>query len=140
MKDTLVREVMTPCVEVLRHDAKVSDARKHICDGLFHHLPVVSPDGVLLGLVSSSDLVALSFDAYGVDGARMDAVIDQQFTLKEVMRTELVTVGPDDKLSCAAELLSEGSLHALPVVDRGRHFVGLVTSADLIAYLLSELR
>jgi CBS domain-containing membrane protein len=139
MKDPLVREIMTPWLEVLRHDTKVSDARKQLFYGLFHHLPVVAPDGMLLGLVSSTDLLRLGLDDYGVEPRTMEAVMDAQFTLTEIMCTDLVTVGPDERVSRAAELLAEGSFHALPVVSGDNHLLGIVTSTDLIAFLLAQL-
>jgi CBS-domain-containing membrane protein len=32
-----------------------------------------------------------------------------------------------------------GGFHALPVIDRKRHLVGMVTSSDLIGVLVSKL-
>ncbi len=139
MKDQPVSTIMTPWLEVVRPEAKLSEARRMLLDGLRHHLPVVSPEGVLLGLISSTDMLRLSFDAYDVEGQTMDAVIDTQFTLKEVMRTKLVTIGADETIKRAAELLASGTFHALPVVDESDHVMGIVTSTDLIAFLIREI-
>jgi CBS domain-containing protein len=139
MNDPLVSTIMTPWLEVLRPQAKLSEARRMLLDGLRHHLPVVSAEGVLLGLLSSTDMLRLSFDAYEVTGQTMDAVIDAQFSLKEIMRTNLVTIRENETVKRAAELLSSGTFHALPVVDDDDHVLGIVTSTDLIAFLIREL-
>lgn len=139
MKDQCVSTIMTPWLEVIRPDTKLSVARRMLLEELRHHLPVVSPEGVLLGLISSTDMLRLSFDAYDVSGPTVDAVIDAQFKLNEVMRTKVVTIGPDETIKRAAELLASGTFHALPVVDDSDHVLGIVTSTDLIAFLIREL-
>ncbi|MBL0027190.1 MAG: CBS domain-containing protein [Saprospiraceae bacterium] len=45
------------------------------------------------------------------------------------------TVQHDDTIKEAAEILSLGSYHALPVLD-GNDIVGIVTTTDLLVYLL----
>jgi CBS domain-containing protein len=39
----------------------------------------------------------------------------------------------------AAEKLSVGGFHALPVVDKKRRLVGIVTSSDLVGQLVARL-
>ncbi len=50
--------------------------------------------------------------------------------LSTIMTTELITVGPQDTLAKAAELLSTRRIHHLPVVE-GKKLVGLLTTYDL---------
>ena len=63
------------------------------------------------------------------DGASM--------TQEELMQKDLVTLPVKSTIAEAAEALSEGTFHALPVVDGGGDLEGLVTSTDLIRYLRS---
>jgi CBS domain-containing protein len=48
-----------------------------------------------------------------------------------------VTLPHDGNVRQAAEILAEGGFHSLPVVSGGK-LVGIVTSTDLIKYLLSQ--
>lgn len=50
--------------------------------------------------------------------------------VREVMSDAPVTVGPEDSLQHALDLLDKYEIHALPVVDQGR-LVGIVTDGDL---------
>jgi CBS-domain-containing membrane protein len=53
-------------------------------------------------------------------------------------RSPLKTVTPDSDLKRALELLVEGTLNQVPVVD-GDHLVGLLSRADVLRFLqLSE--
>ena len=55
------------------------------------------------------------------------------------METNLVVINKKATLRQAAEKLSMGNFHALPVVNRRRRLIGIVTSSDLIGELLNHL-
>jgi CBS domain-containing protein len=116
---------------------KLSEARKVLADGAFEHVPVVSGNK-LVGMLSTSDIMRLTFDAGNADLRSMDAVLDHQFALQEVMRKDLLTVAPTDTVRHAAELLVKGSHQTVSVVEEGDTLVGIVTSTDLIRYLLEQ--
>jgi CBS domain-containing protein len=59
-------------------------------------------------MISASDMLELSLAIYGVDSHAIDAMLDERHTIE-----------------------------SLPVVD-GEKFVGLVTSTDVIRYLLAQ--
>jgi CBS domain-containing protein len=50
--------------------------------------------------------------------------------VREVMRTDFPTVGLNDELLNAQQLMQEANLDALPVIDKGS-FLGLLTNRDL---------
>ena len=50
--------------------------------------------------------------------------------VSEVMTPSPVTVGPDDSLQHALDLLDKYHVHELPVVEKGR-LIGIVTDGDL---------
>lgn len=50
----------------------------------------------------------------------------------DVMVHEVVTVGPDDDVSKAVQLLVDHDISALPVVDEERRVIGILSEADLI--------
>ncbi|NUT30878.1 MAG: CBS domain-containing protein [Streptomyces sp.] len=76
----------------------------------------------LCGLVSDRDLVVRAM-AEGGDPART--------TVAQACSADLVTVGPDDDLDRTVRLMREHSVRRMPVVDRERHAVGIVSLGDL---------
>lgn len=76
----------------------------------------------LRGLVSDRDLVVRAM-AEGGDPDRT--------TVAEACSDDLVTVGPDDDLGLAVQVMREHSVRRLPVVDREQHAVGIVSIGDL---------
>ncbi|MCA9715255.1 MAG: CBS domain-containing protein [Myxococcales bacterium] len=114
-----------------------SEVRRLLAERPLHHVPVVS-GRTLVGLISATDMLKLSFQAYGTDARTVDAVLDNQFTIQQIMTTELVTLHRSRTIRDAAELLKDGSFHSLPIVDDDDALVGIVTSTDIIRYHLEQ--
>jgi CBS domain-containing protein len=112
----------------------VSKVRQLIEEHSVHHLPVVSGDK-LVGIVSWSDLLRVSFGEYGnQDGKRLDTILDHTYKMSDLMVANPVTVPVSGTVRDAARILAEGKFHALPIVD-GDKLAGIVTSTDLIKFL-----
>jgi len=71
----------------------------------------------------------------GADERTVDAIVDQQFTIQDVMVTNLTTLSNTATVREASKILAEGNFHSLPVVDQQQQIVGMVTMTDLIQYL-----
>ncbi|MCB0321346.1 MAG: CBS domain-containing protein [Bdellovibrionales bacterium] len=116
---------------------KLSEVRHLFKEKGVHHCPVVSGDK-LIGIISATDILALSFEAFGTDERSIDSVLDNRFTIEEVMQADVVSVLENDTVRKAAEILSEGRFHSLPVVSSQGELKGIVTSTDLIRYLVDQ--
>jgi CBS domain-containing protein len=132
-----IQKVMTTKLTTVHTAMKVSEARRTMAESPFHHLPVVSGDE-LVGLLSSGDLTKIELEGWGTDRRSLDAVLDHQFTIKDLMIKEIQTLPSTAKVRDAVTLLSEGRYHAVPVVDEHGRLQGLVTSTDLIRYLADQ--
>lgn len=53
--------------------------------------------------------------------------------LSSIMTRNVVTAGPNDKLSVAREIFMRNRVHHLPIVD-GRKLVGILTTYDLFKW------
>lgn len=131
MRDIPIVQVMTPDPATISPQSSAAEARRLLNSNVINHLPVVE-DGRLVGIVSSSDFLKLHL----LDG-KLPIVSDA--TVNQIMETNVIVVNKNATLRDAAEKLSVGGFHALPVIDRKRHLVGMVTSSDLIGVLVSHL-
>lgn len=133
-----VSHIMTKSLLTVTLANKPSDVRKLFEKHQIHHLPVVSGEE-LLGLISVFDLMKVTFGAPGEQDPRaLDAMLDHSYTLESFMSRGVVTMQAGDTVRRAAELLSEGRYHAVPVLE-DKKLVGIVTSTDLIKYLLDQM-
>ncbi len=115
-------------------DQKLSKVRQLLADQKTHHIPVLSGKK-LVGLVSATDMLKMTFTAYGGDDRAFDAYLDHEFKIEDVMTRSLITLTHKHTVRDAAELLGQGTFHALPVVDDDGNCMGMVTSTDLINHL-----
>jgi len=59
-------------------------------------------------------------------------------TVREIMRTELVTVGPDMSVHDLARLLADNEISGAPVVDVDGEVLGVVSMTDVVRLTGSE--
>ena len=131
MRELPIDRIMTPDPATVRPQDTAAEARRLLDSNAINHLPVVEGER-LVGIVSSSDLLKL----YLFDDK---LPIFAAATVAQIMETNLVVLPRDATIRDAAEKLSMGNFHALPVVDRKRRLLGIVTSSDLIGSLIDEL-
>jgi CBS domain-containing membrane protein len=101
------------------------------------HIPVVVGNKIV-GMLSYTDLLRISFaDAIDDDEDVVDTTVYNMFTVEQVMAKKLVSISSDTTIKQAAEILASKEFHALPVCE-GELLVGIITTTDLINYLIDQ--
>ncbi|MBL7887586.1 MAG: CBS domain-containing protein [Flavobacterium sp.] len=132
-----VSSIMTKNVIKLNLSDDLTKAESLFKKHHIRHIPVVNGN-VIVGMLSYTDLLRISFaDAIDEDEDVVDVTVYNMFSVEQVMARNLVKVGPDDTIKKVAEILASKEFHALPVVQ-GDLLVGIVTTTDLINYLLEQ--
>jgi acetoin utilization protein AcuB len=127
----IVRELMTGAVITAPQSMPILDARSLMLKERIRHLPVASPEGRLLGIVTDRDIrLNLPSRATSLSVWELNHLL-AKLTVGEVMTTGVISVGPDRPAREAAQLMVEHQIGALPVEDEGR-LVGIVTETDLL--------
>ncbi|MEZ4448214.1 MAG: CBS domain-containing protein [Nannocystaceae bacterium] len=127
-----VGSVMTRALIVLDHRETLRRALELLHRHDIRHLPVVE-QGLLVGMLSDRDLLSYQPPPGigALDAAAYDALLDAPATA--VMRPNVVTVGPDERLSRVIDLLVDLRIGAVPVID-GDRLVGIVTTIDVLEF------
>ncbi len=128
-----ISKIMQKEVITVHKGQMLSEVRALFTEHKIHHLPVVDGNKVI-GIISATDIFQVSF---GQSDKEIDSTLDHTTSLEEVMNKSPQTISSHDTIRAAAEVLSGGTFHSLPVVDDGV-LVGMVTSTDLIRYLLDQ--
>lgn len=132
-----ISTIMTQDVVKLNISDNLTKAESLFKKHHIRHIPVVSGNKII-GMLSYTDLLRISFaDAVDDDEDEIDTTVYNMFTVEQVMAKKLVTIGPETTIKEAAEILASKEFHALPVCE-GNLLVGIVTTTDLIKYLIDQ--
>jgi Zn-dependent protease/CBS domain-containing protein len=90
-------------------------------------VPVVDPEGRLMGIVTLGDIKDVPQEEWGI------VTVGDKMTGPEALRV----VNVSDPLARAVEQLGDGDFDQLPVVDAYGRLAGILTRADLMRFLSS---
>lgn len=131
MRDVPIDRIMTTDPITIGQYEPVVEARAILRSNDLNHLPVVD-DGKLIGIVTTADMLKFSM-------LDEDAEVLKTIQVRQIMQAGPQVLTTDANLRSAADKLSSGGFHALPVVELDRTLVGIVTSSDLIQHLLKQI-
>jgi CBS domain-containing protein/gamma-glutamyl:cysteine ligase YbdK (ATP-grasp superfamily) len=93
------------------------------------HVPVEDNHGRLVGLISHRSLLRLV--GQGLAGQAQGGVEQEHVLVRDLMKKNMITVGPDTPTLDAIEKMRAHRVGCLPVVE-GEQLVGIITERDLI--------
>ena len=133
---TPVSDIMSKNIIALDREDDLQRAEMLFKTHHIRHIPVVSEE-YIIGMLSYTDLLRISFADVSEDEKDVGTIIYNMFTIEQVMTKNLVSVSSQTTIKEVAEILADNEFHALPVVDDNQ-LVGIVTTTDLIKYLLKQ--
>jgi len=113
----LVKDVMTRDVKPISEGASIADTAELMMETQTTHIPVVSADEKLVGIVTAWDIST--------------AVAKRHEELSEIMTRKVMTSDLDEPLELVIRKLDKYNISALPVIDRDRKVIGIVTSDEI---------
>ena len=122
LSDNIVEDLMMEEITTIRETADVKDAAKLMLDKHVTHIPVVTDDYKLIGIVTSWDL------------SKSIATNSNQLT--DIMTTTVKYCNAGDSIEEIARKMRKFDISCLPVVDEDMKVLGLITT-DQISNLLS---
>lgn len=148
-----VSEVMTTDVLTFSPHETVADAMQVLVDRGIDGAPVVTAEGVVVGMLSTGDLIVqesrLHFPTViSLLGATLELPSAKKHfdddlrrvlgsTVGEVMQRDPVTIGADDTIEEAATLLHQHDISRIPVLaDSG--LVGIISRVDILRGIIRD--
>ena len=114
-----LKDVMSRDVKLVAPETTIREAAQQMRDGDFGMLPVAENDR-MIGAISDRDIA-------------IRAIADDMgpsTTVREVMSEGICWAYEDDSVEQAATVMSERQVRRLPVVDRDKRLVGIVSLGD----------
>ncbi len=143
-----VRQVMETMVTTVWLETPVATIVDLLLQAPFRVLPVVDQQNKLCGIISTGDLINANLLPMHRDLVRTARELDTQtaetiassleeaqrssHTAQDIMNQQVRTIGPDQSIKEAAQVLIDTQLRNLPVVDTTGQLLGMITRADLL--------
>lgn len=131
-----ISQIMTKVLIAVPVTKKISEVNQLFSDYKIRHIPVVEGDQ-LVGIISSNDILKIGYSIAEMDVEAINAIYDA-YKLDDIMTANPVVIQDDVTIKEVAEILVEQQFHSLPVVDKNKVLVGIVTTTDLINYLIAQ--
>ncbi|MCZ7631642.1 MAG: CBS domain-containing protein [Microthrixaceae bacterium] len=138
MENAQITSVMTADPVTVDRSDPISEAYAILRHAPFHHLPVLDGDEPV-GLISSTDILELAYDVKGSEERNLMVFLDHQFNMDDAMTETLVSVPETATVRDAAEALADGTIHSVLVMGSEGALKGIVTTTDLVRFLLDGL-
>lgn len=122
LSESIVEDLMMEKIATIRENANVQDAAKLMLDRHVTHIPVVTDDYKLIGIITSWDL--------------SKAIATDSYHLKDIMTTTVKYCNASETIEDVARKMRKFDISCLPVVDGDMKVLGLITT-DQISNLLS---
>lgn len=123
-----VAELMQTEVESIPPDAVVGDVVVTLAESRISALPVVDDEGRLLGVISTTDILALEEEAETQE-ARATAL--ETTAVRDLMTPRPLTISPEADVREAARQMLEAEVHRLFVIADHR-VIGVISTSDIM--------
>ena len=118
---TVARDLMTPDPQCVKEDQTLVEAARLLRDLDVGAMPICGNDDRLKGMLTDRDIVVKCI-AEGGDPSSV--------TAGSLAEGKPVTIGADDDIREALEVMQDHQVRRLPVID-GHDLVGIISQADI---------
>ncbi|TVQ75748.1 MAG: CBS domain-containing protein [Flavobacteriales bacterium] len=133
-----ISSIMTSSVITINLNDHLRDVKKKFSKENIRHLPVMNGDE-LVGMISKNDIMRLSFGSIFDNQENADEAVLDMLSVDQVMTHNPKSIAEDALIRDAAEIFVSSHFHSLPVVNAEGKIAGIVTSTDVIRYLLEQM-
>jgi CBS domain-containing protein len=126
-----VYDVMTFHPMVILSNASIADALEKMTAVGCHHLPVLSAEKHLIGVVSFHDCQRALGESLSGMSQPQNKMLASSILISSVISPAPIIIEPDAPAHEAARLMLEHYIGCLPVM-RGETLIGIVTRSDLL--------
>ncbi|MBB5022227.1 CBS domain-containing protein [Desulfurispira natronophila] len=147
------RDIMSSNPVTVSPSDSIRDTARRFLEHDISGAPVLDEQGTIVGIITKRDIVDTIkelklprminlFDAiiylenteeYNHELSKISAV-----NVQEAMTRKVITVEADTGIDKVAGMLSENHVHMLPVVDKGKKLLGVVSTTDIMKAIAYE--
>ena len=132
----LARDRMSSPVDTLPLTATLAQAWDLVHAKRFRHIPIVSSEQSLVGILSDRDLLRGTVDATLLGYQRGKP--PSEFPIQKLVSQPVLVANPRAEVRAVARILLEERIGAIPIVEETGALVGIITRSDILRILVSH--
>lgn len=132
------QSIMTTPVRTLHLQSPLDEALKVMVGQGIKRLPVTDDDGILMGLVSRTDVLTAILRAWTAAGHLHVFSAGLQATTHDILQTSVSICGPDELLVDILPRISATSFRQVVVVDEIKKVLGIVHDWDVLEHCAKQ--
>ena len=135
-----VSRSMTRKVITVEPDDGIFKAQELMAANTIRHLPVIQPDGRLIGIVTDRDIrSALPYKFFKEFPREEEKKNFSELKIKNIMSKDPITISPTSTIQDALVMIQDARVGALPVVDENGILKGIISVRDLLRAFINVL-
>jgi len=124
--------IMTSPVCTIGPDVSISDAWEKFTGKKIHHMPVVSDEGKLIGIISDRDFFKIVKVSDGKFENQLNAVVS------DIMSDEVIAASPLTDIRRIAKAMLDHHIGAMPIVNEDGTITGIITRSDILYAIIHQ--
>ncbi|WP_300920436.1 CBS and ACT domain-containing protein [uncultured Dubosiella sp.] len=133
-----VKDFMTTDVITCEPDEKITKVIDLMNSKKIHRLPVVDPDGKLLGIITEGMIAGANNSATSLSIFELNYLLSKT-DVKTVMIKNVISIDENELMEAAAQKMLQHDIGCLPVVNGSKKVVGILTQNDIFKSFLDVL-
>lgn len=121
----LAEQIMVSPVITLRSETSVADAQTLFRQHQFRHIPILSAESRLIGIISDRDLLQHIDNPF-------------QTNIQRLVNGRVLVAKPDTEIREIAAVLFEQRIGAMPIIDDDENLIGILTRSDILRILVNR--
>ncbi len=135
-----VSRSMTRKVITVGPETAVFKAQELMAESKIRHLPVVEPNGRLIGIVTDRDIrSAIPYEFFKQHPSEEEKEKFSKLQIKDIMSKNPITISPTYTIQDALLMIQDAKVGALPVVDEENRLKGIISVRDLLRAFINVL-
>ena len=132
----LARQIMSSPVLTLSPTSEFSDVWHIIQRQRFRHIPVLSSQGRLVGILSDRDMFRATIEIATLPD--QSGPNTHRRPIEQIMVRNVLSAGPETEIRAIARILIEERIGAMPIVTEHGDLVGMLTRSDILRTVVNE--
>lgn len=130
-------QIMTTPVVTISPNAVITDAWTLFRERRFRHIPVVTQQKKIYGIISDRDLLRYAATSGNVPPYK-DTDIEASMTIESLLKSRVITATQDTEIRQIARMLFEQRVGVMPIVLENGTVEGVITRSDILRTIVNN--